>query len=210
MSKTPEQSKASFIKIVGIGSLVLGILFVIAGIGTWTLVSSQLKDENITVSGDADFLAGAEVKGPFSAYAQAEVINKHALAGTGGLTYAELGGVVNQHKATATEAAGGDAELEELIDGLDIAGLQAAGASDEVIEATQDAAAAQAQRNSIMNGSFLRASLFTSVLAFGVSAMVIGLGVLLAFIGIVIRQLAVGFQPKTAVASGSAKTVDKE
>lgn len=56
----------------------------------------------------------------------------------------------------------------------------------------------QAQRDTMMNASFLRASLFTSVLAFGVSAMVIGLGVLLVLIGLVIRQLSVGFRAAPA------------
>ena len=57
-----------------------------AGLVTWFVVADQLGAENITVSEDADFLAGSDVTGPFSAYAQAQVINKHArtdcLAGT--------------------------------------------------------------------------------------------------------------------------------
>jgi hypothetical protein len=45
-------------------------------------------------------------------------------------------------------------------------------------------------RVTVMNGSFLRASLFTSVLAFGVSALVMGAGVLFALIGWALRALA--------------------
>ncbi|CAM5779720.1 aromatic ring-opening dioxygenase LigA [Cellulomonas persica] len=41
-----------------------------------------------------------------------------------------------------------------------------------------------------MNGSFLRASLFTSVVAFGVALLVMGLGVVLAITGVAIRKLA--------------------
>lgn len=41
-----------------------------------------------------------------------------------------------------------------------------------------------------MNGSFLRASLFTSVVAFGVSALVIGLGVILVLQGLAFNRLA--------------------
>ena len=41
-----------------------------------------------------------------------------------------------------------------------------------------------------MNGSFLRASLFTSVVAFGVALLVMGLGVVLAVTGVAIRKLA--------------------
>lgn len=176
-SKTPAQRKATFIKAVGIGSLVLGILFVVAGIATWTIVSSQLKEENITISNDgtAPFLGGEQVKGPFSAYAQTEVIKAHAAAGAEG-TYAELGGMIR-----AERDAGNDERADEL----------------------------QAQRDNMMNASFLRASLFTSVLAYGVSAMVIGLGVLLAFIGVVIRQLSVGFQPREAAIAAPAKSDEK-
>ena len=35
-----------------------------------------------------------------------------------------------------------------------------------------------------MNGSFLRASLFTSVVAFGVSLLVVGLGILFILVGV--------------------------
>jgi hypothetical protein len=39
-----------------------------------------------------------------------------------------------------------------------------------------------------MNASFLRASLFTSVVSFGVAAMAIGLGVLFFLLGLVLRK----------------------
>ena len=49
-------------------------------------------------------------------------------------------------------------------------------------------------RATVMNGSFLRASLFTSVVSFGVAAMAMGLGLLMALIGYALlavsRQLA--------------------
>lgn len=51
------------------------------------------------------------------------------------------------------------------------------------------------RRDTVMDASFLRASLFTSVVSFGVAAMAMGLGVLIALIGyalwLVARQLAV-------------------
>ena len=47
-----------------------------------------------------------------------------------------------------------------------------------------------------MNGSFLRASLFTSVVAFGVAALVMGIGVVFGLIGFALRQVA----PATDVA----------
>src|SRR5699024_12690556 len=45
-------------------------------------------------------------------------------------------------------------------------------------------------RDVVMNGSFLRASLFTSVIAFGIAAFVIGLGVLFILVGWGLRALA--------------------
>ena len=45
-------------------------------------------------------------------------------------------------------------------------------------------------RVTVMNGSFLRASLFTSVVAFGVAAMAMGLGVVFVLIGWALRKTA--------------------
>jgi len=149
-------SPRRFIPVVGITALIFGILFIVAGATTWGVVTSQLKEQQITIPEDATFLnlGGKEVKGPLSAYAQADIINVHALEGSGGKTYAELGALINQ--------ADSEEEAEEL----------------------------QAQRDSVMNASFLRASLFTSIVAYGVSALVIGLGFVLVLTGLAIRRLA--------------------
>jgi len=42
-------------------------------------------------------------------------------------------------------------------------------------------------RATVMNGSFLRASLFTSVVSFGIAAMAMGLGIVIVLIGIALR-----------------------
>ncbi|MCB1247357.1 MAG: aromatic ring-opening dioxygenase LigA [Acidimicrobiia bacterium] len=73
-----------------ISTLVVGIVFILAGITTWVIVSNTLADQRIVVSDDAPCLAGDEVNGPFSAYCQALIINEHTLHATGGKTYAEL------------------------------------------------------------------------------------------------------------------------
>lgn len=144
-----------FIKGAGIASFIVGLVLLIAGVGTWTMVSSQLADEQITVAEDARWFAGDQVRGPLTAYSQADIINTHALHATEGRTYAELGDAMSEV----------DPESEEFTE-------------------------LQAQRTTVMNASFLRASLFTSVLAFGVSVMVMGLGVILALTGLAIRKLA--------------------
>ena len=45
-------------------------------------------------------------------------------------------------------------------------------------------------RATVMNGSFLRASLFTSVVSFGIAAMAMGLGIVFVLIGIALRAIA--------------------
>jgi hypothetical protein len=97
-------------------------------------VTDQLSDEKIVVSDDADNFAGDDVDGPFTAYAEAEVINDHALEESDGQTYAQL-----------------DRE--------------------------------DPRRDTVMTASFLRASLFTSVVAFGVAAFAFGIGLLMVLVG---------------------------
>ena len=50
-------------------------------------------------------------------------------------------------------------------------------------------------REVVMNGSFLRASLFTSVVSFGIAAMAMGLGVVFVLVGVALRLLG---RPQTA------------
>ena len=121
-------------KTASILSIVAGIVMAIAGVVTWVVVTSTLSDQNITVSDDADCMAGNQVQDPVSAYCQAMVINKHTLDITGGKTYAELD-------------------------------------QDDPV------------RDTAMTSAFLQASLFTSVVAFGVAAMAFVIGILFALIG---------------------------
>ena len=135
---------------VGILSIIAGLVMMIAGASVWGVITSQLAAEKITVPADSKMLPGDDVNGPFSAYAQAEIINEHALKASEGKTYAELGALATEAKAK------GDQALADKY---------------------------TAQRTTVMNGSFLRASLFTSVLAYGVAAMAIGVGLMLGLIG---------------------------
>jgi hypothetical protein len=147
------------VRTLGIIVVVAGVILIVAGVFTWFVVRGQLADEKIVVSDDADQFAGEEVNGPFTAYAQANVIQKHALESTGGLTYAELPR---------------DSEL----------------------------------RQTAMTASFLRASLFTSIVAFGVAAMAAGLGVVMILIGWGMMSLAKGpvavVQPVVAAGAPAA------
>jgi len=119
-------------------SIVVGIVMAIAGVVTWVVVTNTLSDQRITVSDDASCLGGDDVNGPFSAYCQARVIDKHTKEITGGKTYAELD--------------------------------------------QKDPARATA-----MDSAFLQASLFTSVVAYGVAFMAFVLGLVLTLIGFALR-----------------------
>jgi hypothetical protein len=44
-------------------------------------------------------------------------------------------------------------------------------------------------RATVMNGSFLRASLFTSVVSFGIAAMAMGLGIVFVLVGVALRTI---------------------
>lgn len=67
-----------------------GAVSCVAGLGAWLTIRSQLAAERIVVAGSAPWLVGCPVKGPFTAFAQAEAIRRTALAATGGRTYGEL------------------------------------------------------------------------------------------------------------------------
>jgi hypothetical protein len=128
------------VSIIGILVIVAGAILSIAGTTTWFTVRSQLQTERITVSENAARFAGQTVAGPFTAYAQAEAIDKSALQATGGKTFAEL--------------------------------------------PREDP-----NRQTVMTASFLRASLFTSVVAFGVAAMAAGLGVVFILVGVALLKI---------------------
>ena len=129
------------VAVIGLLLIVFGAILAVAGVVTWVAVANELAAEKITVSEDAARFAGAPVDTPWEAYAEAEVIQKHAMESSGGKTYAEL-------------------------------------------DRTDPA------RATVMNASFLRASLFTSVVAFGVALMAAALGVGFILVGFALRRVA--------------------
>lgn len=160
------------VKLIGLFTIIAGILLIVAGGATWALVTTQLKAENITVSTITDEnpgpLAGKLVAGPFTAYAQANAINQHALEGAEGRTYAQIGDDARKLKAK----------------------LAADGLSKEEVAANPDVKALADTRSSTMNASFLRASLFTSVISYGLSALVMGIGLLFGLLGFALIKVS--------------------
>jgi hypothetical protein len=132
-------------RVAAIITMLAGVLMSAAGATTWYTVQSNLADERITVSEDSPRFANDAVDGPFTAFQEAQMIEKHYLESTGGKTYAEIDRE-DPNRATAQTA------------------------------------------------SFLRASLFTSVISFGVAAMAFGLGLALLLIGF--GLYALGRSPK--------------
>ena len=93
VSTTPSDAadrSTRSIRVLSILVIIAGAIFIVAGAVTWFVVHDQLADEKIVVSDDAERFGGWEVDGPFTAYAEADAIEKHALESSGGKTYAEL------------------------------------------------------------------------------------------------------------------------
>lgn len=176
------------VKLIGLFTIIAGLLMIVAGGATWALVTTQLKAENIVVAAVTDAnpgrLAGKPVAGPFTAYAQAAAINHHALEGANNRTYAQIGADAKVLKAK----------------------LAAEGLSKEDIAKNPDVKALADTRDQTMNGSFLRASLFTSVISYGVSALVIGLGVVFGLLGFALIKLST----TTVITSSAASTGSRE
>jgi len=128
------------VRAIAVVLIIVGAVFAVAGVVAYVAVQHTLSDQKIVVADDADMFAGEKVNGPFTAYAQAMVIGKHATEIGGGKTYAEL---------------------------------------------PQN----DPNRDTVMTASFLQASLFTSVVAFGVSAMATVIGIMLALTGVALRRL---------------------
>ena len=144
------------VRVIAWITIIFGIIFIVAGGVTWGAVASNLAAQKITVSDDAAAFGGQLVDTPWEAFAQAEVINKHATEISGGKTYAEL---------------------------------------------PQD----DPNRPTVMTASFLQASLFTAVVAFGVALLVVGVGVTLILIGAALRRIgAVRHGEATVVETGPA------
>ncbi|MEU4559536.1 aromatic ring-opening dioxygenase LigA [Actinoplanes sp. NPDC023936] len=139
MASTNRRTGA--VPLLGLLVIIAGSALLIAGVVTYSVVSSTLAAQKITVSDDAAYFAGQQVSQPWEAYAEAMVIADHAADMAGGKTYAEL---------------------------------------------PRD----DPNRESVMTASFLQASLFTSVVAFGVAALAAGLGIVLLLIGFALRRLA--------------------
>ena len=177
MATTSEVSSSKVPKVLSIIVGVVGALMLIGGIVMYATVSSQLGAQHISVAAvtsDAPgALAGKPVQGPFTALAQVNAIRHHTETATGNLTYSQLPNVATSDGKTYNA----DVTADKSTDG------QAHQKGDPL--STKDAQSYSA-RATAQTSAFLQASLLTSVMAFGVSALIAGLGLLILVIGIIL------------------------
>ncbi|MFT4235659.1 MAG: aromatic ring-opening dioxygenase LigA [Microbacterium sp.] len=133
---------------------VAGTVFVAVGAAAWSVITSQLKAEKITVPPNAPAFAGRQVQDPATAFVEAQVIKSNAEHGSDGRTFADIS------DALRTVEKGSDEEKR-----------------------------LRGQSAALSTAASLRTSLMTSVLAYGVSALVAGLGALFLLVGGQLRRV---------------------
>jgi len=165
MATQKDSAKAPKFLSIFVG--ILGVLMIVIGVSVYAFASSQLASQNITVEAVTDdnpgYFYNDPVRGPFTAMAQASAIRQHADASTGGKTFGELPNVASSDGKTYRS----DVTMDNTTDG------QTHKAGDPLSAAD---AKVYAERTTTQEASFLEASLFVSVIAFGVGALIVGLG----------------------------------
>jgi len=155
-----------------IGLMIVGLLF-LAG-GGYTLyrgwdAKAQVRDElaaqHIVTTPDAS-IPNVPVTSAATAQSMADIIEHHMLEATGGQTYAEMDRFLATDGGTTSDEA---AALTDK-DGNPIA---------------------NPLREVAFQATALRTSLYTSVMAFNVADLVLGLGLMIAVVGIAITGLGV-------------------
>ena len=159
-------------KLFPIALMVLGLVFL--GAGVYTVVrgfdaKDQVREEliaqNITTPEDAS-IPNARVDDVSTARSMADIIETHALESTDGRTYAEMGRFL-------------------AVDGGDTNDPEAA------VTGADGKPVANPLRNTAFQASALRTSLYTSVMAFEVGNLVIGLGLMVIVLGLAVGGLGV-------------------
>lgn len=112
---------------------------------------------------------------------------------SGAVTYGQVSSTLSAERITVADDA--SCQAGAAVNGPFAAYCQADIIAFHALEATGGKTYAELDREDplravAMNGSFLRASLFTSVLAFGVSFMAIGVGIVFVLLGVAVFNLA--------------------
>ncbi|HET7489933.1 MAG TPA: hypothetical protein VFJ85_18550 [Acidimicrobiales bacterium] len=159
-------------KIFPIALIVLGALFaaggvyaVARGLDAKDQVKTELIAQDITTPADAR-VPNVAVKDAATAKVMADIINKHALEASGGKTYSEMGRYLALDGTDTNDAA-------KAMKGADGKPL------------------ANPVRNTLFQASSLRTSLYTSIMAFNVSDLVVGLGLMILVLGIAVGGIGI-------------------
>ena len=152
---------------VGVAFLVAGGYASFRGFDARDQVRDELVAQNITTPEDAS-IPNTLVDDVATARSMAEIIDHHALESTGGLTYSEMG----RFATPDGDPAGTSNEDEALIgsDGRPVPNNL---------------------RNTAFQAAALRTSLYSSVMAFEVSTLVVGIGALLVVLGVAVGGVGV-------------------
>lgn len=174
-------------KLFPIALMVLGVVFL--GAGVYTVgrgldakdqVRRELVAQNIVTPDDAS-IPGVQVNSVATARSMADIINRHQLESTDGLTYSEMG----RFAVASGDPAGTNVE-------------------DEAVKGPDGRPVANALRNTAFQASTLRTSLFSSVMAFEVANLVTGLGALIVVLGLSVGGVGVALAG-LAIPSWSSK-----
>src|SRR5690606_33101509 len=98
-------STTATLRRVGGIAIAAGTLLLGSGAGAWFAVTKQLRDEHITVPGNAALLPGKPVQDPVTAYAEALAIKRNAEKAAGGRTFAEINAELSKLDSSSPEAA---------------------------------------------------------------------------------------------------------
>ena len=154
--------------------IVLGVAFAIGGgytiyrgFDARSEVKDELEAQNIVTPDDAS-IPGVVVNDVATARSMADIIDTHASESTGGLTYAELGRFMTPDGDPA-----GTSDPEQAV--LDANGNTVTNPA----------------RTTAFQASALRTSLFSSVMAFEISTLVIGLGLMLVVLGLAVAGVGI-------------------
>jgi hypothetical protein len=155
-----------------IALMILGLVFVGAGVYTANRgfdakdqVKGELLAQRITTPADAS-IPNATVDSPATAKSMADIIGHHADEATKGKTYSELGRYLAKDGTDTNEAT-----------------AALTGADGKPV--------ANPVRNVAFQASSLRTSLYTSVMAFNVAQLVVGLGAMMLALGVAVGGVGV-------------------
>lgn len=154
---------------LGVAFLAGGGYATVRGFDARDEVRDELVAQNITTPEDAS-IPNVLVDDVASARSMAEIIDQHALEGAGGLTYAEMGRFLS------------------AADPEDPAGTSN---PDEALLGDNGQPVSNNFRNTALTASNLRTSLYSSVMAFEVSTLVIGIGAMVIVLGLAVGGVGV-------------------